>query len=228
VLVALVTGLLAGALHVWSGPDHLAAIAPLALQQQKRPWLVGIRWGIGHSTGVALVGALSLVLREILPVERLSEWGERLVGVMLIGIGLWGIRRARRIQVHLHQHTHDGSAHAHAHVHAARMPHEQTGAHVHSHAAVGIGVLHGLAGSSHFLGVLPALALPTMAAAAGYIGAFAVGTIMSMGVFAGMMGALATRPAFHGQAAYRALLLMCSGAAIVVGIVWLVMAARHA
>lgn len=226
-LVALLTGLLAGALHVWSGPDHLAAIAPLALQQQRRPWLVGVRWGIGHSTGVALVGALSLLLREILPVERLSAWGERLVGVMLIGIGLWGVRRALEIKVHLHQHTHDGSAHAHAHVHAARVPHEQTGAHVHTHAAVGIGVVHGLAGSSHFLGVLPVLALPTMAAAAGYIGAFAVGTIASMGAFAGMMGLFAARPAFHGQSAYRALLFLCSGAAMAVGVLWLVMAAGH-
>jgi hypothetical protein len=48
-----------------------------------------------------------------------------------------------------------------------------------------------------------------------------------MGVFAGMMGVLATRPAFHGQAAYRALLFACSGAAIAVGVVWLVMAAAH-
>jgi len=226
--VPLLTGLLAGALHVWSGPDHLAAIAPLALQQQRRPWLVGVRWGIGHSTGVAIVGALSLALREILPVERLSAWGERLVGVMLIAIGLWGIRRALTVQVHLHRHVHDGNEHAHAHVHADHAPHETPPAHVHTHAAVGIGVLHGLAGSSHFLGILPALALPTMAAAAGYVGAFGVGTIVSMGAFAGMMGVLARRPAFHGQQAYRALLITCSIAAIGVGIAWLVMAARAA
>lgn len=226
-LVALLTGLLAGALHVWSGPDHLAAIAPLALQQQQRPWLVGVRWGVGHSTGVAIVGVLSLALREVLPVERLSEWGERIVGVMLIGIGLWGIRRARSTHVHLHRHAHDGTEHAHAHVHANHSPHEMPAAHAHTHAAVGIGVLHGLAGSSHFLGVLPALALPTMAAAAGYVGMFAVGTIASMGTFAGMMGLFATRPAFHGETAYRALLAVCSVAAIGVGVAWLVMAAGH-
>lgn len=227
-LVALLTGVLAGVLHVWSGPDHLAAIAPLALQQQRRPWLVGVRWGIGHSAGVAIVGALSLALREVLPVERLSAWGERAVGVVLIGIGLWGIRRAMTVKVHLHRHVHDGAEHAHAHVHANHSPHETPKAHLHTHAAVGIGVVHGLAGSSHFLGVLPALALPTTAAAAGYIGAFAAGTIVSMGAFAGMMGVLAGRPAFHGQQAYRGLLLACSVAAIGVGIAWLVMAARAA
>jgi ABC-type nickel/cobalt efflux system permease component RcnA len=227
-LVPLLTGLLAGTLHVWSGPDHLAAIAPLALQQQRRPWLVGVRWGIGHSAGVAIVGVLSLAFRAILPVERFSAWGERLVGVMLIGIGLWGIRRALTVKVHLHRHAHDGSEHAHAHVHASHAPHEMPKAHVHTHAAVGIGVLHGLAGSSHFLGVLPALALPTTAAAVGYIAAFGAGTVVSMGAFAGMMGALATRPAFHGQQAYRTLLVVFSSAAIAVGIAWLVMAARAA
>jgi hypothetical protein len=225
--VALLTGLLAGALHVWSGPDHLAAIAPLALQQQRRPWLVGVRWGIGHSTGVAIVGVLSLALREILPVERLSGWGERLVGVMLIGIGVWGARRAHATHVHLHRHAHDGSEHAHAHVHADRAPHEAPAAHVHTHAAVGIGVLHGLAGSSHFLGVLPALALPTTAAAAGYVGMFAVGTVASMGAFAGLMGALAARPAFRGDAAYRWLLGLTAAAAIAVGVLWLVIASGH-
>jgi ABC-type nickel/cobalt efflux system permease component RcnA len=188
---------------------------------------VGVRWGVGHSAGVAIVGALSLVLREILPVERLSAWGERLVGAVLIGIGIWGIRRAFTVKVHLHRHVHDGSEHAHAHVHANHAPHEAPKAHVHTHAAVGIGVLHGLAGSSHFLGVLPALALPTMAAAAGYVAAFAGGTIASMAAFAGMMGALAARPAFHGQTAYRWLLVTCSTAAMVVGAAWLVMAARH-
>lgn len=226
-LAALLTGFLAGALHVWSGPDHLAAIAPLALQQQRRPWLVGVRWGVGHSTGVAIVGVLSLALREVLPVERLSEWGERLVGVMLIGIGLWGVRRAHATHVHLHRHTHDGIAHAHAHVHADRAPHETPAAHGHAHAAVGIGVLHGLAGSSHFLGVLPALALPTMGAAAGYVGMFAAGTVASMGVFAGLMGALAARPAFHGDTAYRWLLGLTAAAAIAVGVLWLVIAAGH-
>jgi hypothetical protein len=226
-LVAVLAGLLAGALHVWSGPDHLAAIAPLALQRQRRPWLVGVRWGIGHSTGVAIVGVLSLALREVLPVERLSEWGERLVGVMLIGIGLWGIRRAQATHIHLHRHRHDGSEHAHAHVHADGASHEAPMAHAHTHAAVGIGVLHGLAGSSHFLGVLPALALPTMAAAAGYVGMFAVGTIVSMGVFAGLMGALAARPAFHGDTPYRVLLGVTAAAAIAVGVMWLVIAAGH-
>lgn len=221
-MIAALTGLIAGALHVWSGPDHLAAIGPLAIAQKRKPWLVGARWGIGHSTGVALVGVLALVLREVLPIERLSAVGERLVGVMLIGIGLWGLQRAFRSKLHAHRHAHDGEEHAHPHLHV-RGAHETPTAHLHTHAAVGIGVLHGLAGSSHFLGVLPALAFPTLTQAAVYVGAFAVGTIASMGIFAGLMGALAARPAFDGVRAYRGLMATCAVAAIVVGGIWLAM-----
>ena len=51
-----------------------------------------------------------------------------------------------------------------------------------------MGVLHGVAGSSHFFGVLPALALPTRAAALTYIGAFGIGTVAAMTAFAAVVG----------------------------------------
>ncbi|MFZ5624391.1 MAG: sulfite exporter TauE/SafE family protein [Gemmatimonadota bacterium] len=221
-MIAAVSGMLAGAVHVWSGPDHLAAIAPLAIDRQQRPWLVGIRWGVGHSAGVAIVGILALLLREVLPIDTLSGWGERLVGVMLVGIGLWGVRKAMRTRVHAHRHEHDGVEHTHVHVHTDPANHEAPGAHAHTHAALGVGILHGLAGSSHFLGVLPALAFPTMAQAVTYVAAFAAGTIVSMAVFAGMMGWVATRRARNGARHYRRLMVACSVAAIVVGGFWLV------
>ena len=93
-MIAVLTGLIAGAVHVVSGPDHLTAVAPLAVQRPRRAWLPGVRWGLGHSAGVALVGLLSLWLRDLIPVDLLSTWGERLVGVMLFGIGWWALRRA--------------------------------------------------------------------------------------------------------------------------------------
>src|SRR5438046_1963326 len=83
-MFAAVTGLIAGIIHVWSGPDHLAAIAPLAVRSPRRAWAPGARWGMGHSAGVAVIGLLSLWLRDLLPVKMLSNWGERCVGIMLI------------------------------------------------------------------------------------------------------------------------------------------------
>lgn len=225
-MIVLLTGLIAGIIHVWSGPDHLAAVAPLALRARIRPWAAGIRWGLGHSSGVAIVALVALALRGVLPVAALSHWGERLVGVTLIGIGAWGLRTAFRLEVHAHRHVHDGEGHIHAHVHTGRAPHQQPESHVHSHAALGVGILHGVAGSSHFLGVLPALALPTTTQAVGYVLAFGLGTIGAMGAFAHLIGRLAAHPTFNSTQAYRRLMIVCATLAIAVGAVWLGLAGR--
>jgi hypothetical protein len=219
--VALIGGWVAGMLHVWSGPDHLAAIAPLAVRGRKRAWVSGTRWGLGHSAGVAVVGLLSLWLRDLLPVDLLSSWGERLVGVMLFGIGLWGLRKAFSTAVHAHEHEHDGQRHVHVHVHTHKVPHQRTEAHYHAHAAFGIGILHGLAGSSHFLGILPVLAFPTTAQAVTYLLAFGAGTVASMAAFSSVVGVLASRYSIGSGVAYRRLMSVCSVAAIGVGCFWL-------
>jgi hypothetical protein len=220
-IVALLGGLIAGMLHVWSGPDHLAALAPLAVRQPRRAWVPGTRWGLGHSAGVAVVGLLSLWLRDLLPVDLLSSWGERLVGVMLFGIGLWGLRKAFQNKVHAHEHEHGGERHLHVHVHAQAIAHERSEAHHHAHAAFGIGILHGLAGSSHFLGVLPVLAFPTTAQAVAYLVAFGAGTVASMAAFSSVVGLLATRCSIGSDRVYRGLMGICSGAAMAIGCFWL-------
>ena len=108
---------------------------------------------------------------------------------MLVGIGLWGLRTAYRAHIHAHRHIHDGRDHTHIHVHAhGHVPERgRNVSHVHVHAAMGIGVLHGVAGGSHFLGVLPALAFPTLAQALAYLVAFAAGTIASMASFGALV-----------------------------------------
>lgn len=222
IMIAAITGLIAGAVHVWTGPDHLTAIAPLAVRQRRRAWLPGVRWGFGHSAGVALVGLLSLWLRELLPVDLLSTWGERLVGVMLFGIGLWALRKALKHTVHAHAHNHGGDPHLHFHAHSPRVPHEEAVAHRHMHAAFGIGILHGLAGSSHFLGVLPILAFPTNTQAGAYLVAFGLGTIASMAAFSWVMGLVAIRWAANSVRVYRGLMGSCAVAAMSVGCFWLV------
>jgi ABC-type nickel/cobalt efflux system permease component RcnA len=223
-MIAAFSGLLAGLLHVLAGPDHLAAVAPLAADTPRRPWLAGLDWGVGHTGGVLLVGAFALGLRELLPLEVLSSWGERVVGLVLIGIGLWGFRRALGLRVHVHAHVHDGSPHEHVHVHAGGAEHAHARgplSHSHTHAAFAVGVVHGLAGSSHLLGILPALAFPTRAQSIIYLGAFGVATILAMTGFAAAMGLLAGRARSGDTRRYRNLLYTCSGAAILIGSVWL-------
>ncbi len=220
-MISALTGLIAGAVHVWSGPDHLTAVAPLAVRRPQHAWVPGVRWGFGHSAGVAVIGLLSLWLRDWLPVDLLSTWGERLVGLMLFGIGLWALRRALKHNVHTHEHTHDGQPHLHFHTHSHGHAPEEKGGHRHTHAAFGIGILHGLAGSSHFLGVLPILAFPTKTQAAAYLIAFGAGTILSMASFSWLLGAITKRFAFGSLKIYRGLLGTCAVAAMTVGVFWL-------
>src|SRR5690242_914146 len=220
-MIAVLTGLLAGLIHVWTGPDHLTAVAPLAVRHPKRAWIPGIRWGFGHSAGVAVVGLLSLLLRDLIPVEWLSSWGERLVGIMLFGIGLWALRQAFKNTIHAHEHEHDGDRHIHFHSHHHGHAPEKPKPHRHIHAAFGIGTLHGLAGSSHFLGVLPALAFPTKALAITYIAAFGIGTVIAMALFSWGMGRMTLRFEGRGQRFYRGLMTTCGVAALGVGVFWM-------
>jgi len=217
----LLAGFLAGFLHVLAGPDHLAAVAPYAGTGRSGSWRLGVRWGLGHASGVALVGMLSLLLREVLPLDALSAWSERGVGVALIGIGLWGLHAAMKKRLHAHAHEHEGRPHAHVHFHDPGLPHEDARAHRHGHAALAVGTLHGLAGSSHLLGVLPALALPTRLAAALYLLAFGLGTIAAMAAFSSFVGLLGARAAARGPSLYCGFLGLCSAAAVAVGGVWL-------
>jgi len=218
-LIAAVSGLIAGLTHVLSGPDHLAAIAPLAVRRPKAAWVPGMRWGIGHSAGVALIGLLSLCLRDVLPVKLISSWGERMVGLMLIGIGYWALRKA--FKVHAHEHEHDGGRHIHMHSHSHKVAHQSPEAHRrHTHAAFGIGILHGLAGSSHFLGVLPILAFPTRIQALTYLLTFGMGTVIAMACFSGFMGWVA-RTCADSTKIYRRLMAVCAASAMAVGFFWL-------
>ena len=210
------TGALAGLFHVLSGPDHLAAVAPLAVEDGRRGWLSGWTWGLGHASGVVVVALLAIVLRDLLPpIGVISAWSERVVGVALIGMGLWALRRSTRIAPGAHRHG--DVAHNHLHVQAGPAWVRRLG---HAHASFCLGILHGVAGSSHFLGVLPALALPTRVAAVTYIGAFGVGTVVAMTAFAAVIGS-AGGHVRHGAALYRGMMRAAAMVAIAIGAFWL-------
>lgn len=216
-MFTVLTGAFAGLIHVLSGPDHLAAVAPLAAADQKRGWLAGWTWGAGHASGVALVAVLAVLFRDLLPpIDLISLWGERLVGVALIAVGFWALRRS--MYVHPTPHTHGPVAHEHLHVRRGPAWLRRLG---HAHASFYLGILHGVAGSSHFFGVLPALALPTQAAALTYIAAFGVGSIVAMTAFAASVGVLGTRLP-RGAWAQRTMMQAAAVLAFVVGGFWLV------
>ena len=160
-----------------------------------------------------------LVVRGLLPVDLISNWSDRFVGALLIGIGLWTLRKA--LLIHTHAHHHEGETHEHIHAHGGSTTDEHAvKRHVHTHAAFGIGTLHGLSGSSHFLAIIPALAMPSAALAVVYLGCYGVGTVLAMILFASAINSLSMR--FAGTAkVYRGFLFTCSGVAVTVGCIWM-------
>lgn len=193
-------GLAAGLLHVFSGPDHLAAVAPLALgdpsardarRRGVHGWRAGLQWGAGHTAGVLLIASLLLLVREQLPLDAISGYSERIVGLALIAVGVWGVWKARANTV---------------------KPHAHAG------ASFAMGTIHGLAGSSHLFGVLPALAFATRVDSAIFLAGFGTGAIAAMSAFAAGMGLLSVRV---GRASHG-LLYASSAAALVIGGFWLV------
>ena len=214
-MFAFVAGLAAGLLHVFSGPDHLAAIAPLAADGDRGQWRAGLQWGIGHTTGVLLIAVLLLVLREQLPLDIISTNSERIVGALLIAVGSWGIWRAMRLGCGAHGHSH--SAPHKGVPYDADTPYAG-----YAGASFAMGTFHGLAGSSHLFGVLPALALPSRQASILYLAGFGLGAIAGMTAFAAAMGLLSHRLGRRHPRSYGGLLYASSGAALVVGGFWLV------
>lgn len=192
---AFFAGLAAGLLHVFSGPDHLAAVAPLAADGDQRHWRTGLQWGMGHTAGVLLIASLLLLLREQLPLAAISAYSERIVGVALIAVGAWGIWKASR---------------------------RTSTSHTHAGASFAMGTIHGLAGSSHLFGVLPALAFATRAASVVYLAGFGAGAIAGMSAFAAGMGLLSVRFVGNSHRRYSGLLYASSAAALVIGGFWLV------
>jgi sulfite exporter TauE/SafE len=216
-MLTVLTGAVAGFFHVLSGPDHLAAVAPLAAADRERGWVAGWTWGIGHAAGVVAVALLAVLLRDALPpIETLSAVSERIVGAALIAVGLWALGRSTRLRHAAHVH---GSL-AHDHLHVQRGPAwiRRLG---HAHASFCLGVLHGIAGSSHFFGVLPALALPSVSASLAYLAAFGAGTVMAMTAFAAVVGIGSVRLP-NGARAHRVMMVTAALLAIVVGSVWLI------
>lgn len=214
----LLAGVIAGSLHVVSGPDHLAAVAPLAVRNPRAAMRVGALWGAGHATGAALLGALGAVARHVVPIDTVSAWAETLVGGVLLAVGAWAIWQSRRVLVHAHAHAHDEAdpSHEHWHIHDAAKPHESR--HLHHHTSFGVGVVHGAAGTGHLLGVLPSLALPP-AQAATYLAVYGLAAIAAMSLFSGLIGLISAR---LSPRMVRGAMMGCGVGAMAIGVFWII------
>jgi len=154
----LLTAFLVGMAHALEA-DHLAAVASFSVRGKSVRSIIrqGASWGLGHSiTLFVIVVPVFLLGGTIAP--RLESGLESLVGLVLIALGLRLFWKLRQERVHVHIHTHDdGTTHAHVHSHKGEGIEHDHAPHDHGHHAglsyrsLGVGLLHGLAGSAALL-----------------------------------------------------------------------------
>lgn len=180
------TGFFAGCLHTLSGPDHLAALAPLSIGRSRvESALVGALWGCGHDAGQVIFGLLFLLLKDRLHIEIIRTWGTRVVGFTLLVIGAMGIREALEVAtpcVALENGECDVSAYEASLADPTVGKKKKIG-----FATFATGIIHGLQPDALMM-VLPALALPSRLAGAAFLGMFLVGTVIAMGSYTVFIG----------------------------------------
>ncbi|CAN0878859.1 Chloroplast protein FOR GROWTH AND FERTILITY 2 [Linum grandiflorum] len=171
------TGFFAGCLHTLSGPDHLAALAPLSIGRTRlESAAVGALWGCGHDAGQVIFGLMFLLLKDQLHIEILTSWGARVVGLTLLVIGVMGIKEALEVGVELEPALEDVSSSP------AVMKKKKIG-----FATFATGIVHGLQPDALMM-VLPALALPSRVAGAAFLVMFLIGTVVAMGSYTVFIG----------------------------------------
>lgn len=221
--------IMASMLHVITGPDHLAAVTPFAIESKRRAWKIGLSWGLGHLTGMLGIGILFALFKELIPVDLISAYSEQLVGFVLVGIGVWAMYKVFKKEkghVHLHVHSEQGPAihkHPHDHSHIRDHHHRHPGPIKQSNwASFSIGLLHGLAGISHFLLFLPVLSFEDNTDAAAYIGGFGVGIVLAMTLYTFVIGKVASLAKNgHNEVFFKGIRFSGGLFAIVIGIYWI-------
>ncbi|KAH7331236.1 hypothetical protein KP509_20G021200 [Ceratopteris richardii] len=170
-------GLVAGCLHTLTGPDHLAALAPLSVGRTKLESVaVGALWGCGHDAGQVIFGILFLLLKGKLQIEVIRTWGARVVGMTLVAIGITGVKEAQAAAM---APCLAGNLEGLASNGISVEPVSNGKRSKTLWATLATGVVHGLQPDALIM-ILPALALPSRFAGAAFLSMFLFGTVLSM------------------------------------------------
>lgn len=163
---AILLGLGLGLRHA-TDADHVLIVSAL-LKRQSRPLQAApvAAWGgLGHSVSVLAVGLL-LVLLEIRLPQSLAVFAEGIAAAMLVGLGVWHLRRQ--------QYTY------------LDYPQSSAPTVIPAGRAVVVGAVHGLAGSAG-VALLAGAAIENRLLAASYLVLFGLGTVFGMMVLTAML-----------------------------------------
>jgi len=224
-----IAALIASMLHVITGPDHLAAVTPFAIESKRRAWKIGLSWGLGHLAGMLGIGILFALFKELIPIDLISNYSEQLVGFVLLGIGVWALYKLfkkEKKHAHLHVHSEQGPVihkHPHDHSHeASHHHHHPKPIHQTNLTSFSIGLLHGLAGISHFLLFLPVLSFENNADVSAYIIGFGIGIVLAMTLYTFVIGKVASLAKNgHNELFFKGIRFSGGLFAIIIGIYWI-------
>lgn len=215
-LVALGIAFLLGLRHA-SDPDHLVAVTSLVAAEDgdtRKAARLGAWWGVGHSSALVVIGVPLIAFKAGLP-GWLEASAEKAIGFVILVLAARVIYKWVRGDYRAAAHAHDGG-------HASRR-HLRKG-HTHRHVkvrtrgqAVGIGLLHGLAGTGAIVLLLIA-ALPSRLEAGLALAVFAPMSIASMAALTAAFAWVLTRPLV--EPFYRSVLIPGMGAFGIVFGMW--------
>jgi high-affinity nickel permease len=181
--VALLIALVLGLRHA-SDPDHLVAVTSVVAADGgdvRAAARLGAWWGAGHAGALVLIGIPLIAFKAELP-AWLERGAETAVGIVILLLAARIVVKWVRGDFRAGRHAHRGGTGAADHRHlyhgndAAQHPHR----HVRTpRQALGIGVLHGLAGTGA-VALLLIAALPGQLEAAAALAVFAPMSMVSM------------------------------------------------
>lgn len=255
-LALLGTGMGMGVVHVLTGPDHLSALATLSSNVGDfKAFEYGVRWGVGHSIGLVLVGSILIALdyshqnqngndgegddeygNTIDMPEYIELLCESIVGICMLLLGLYAFASTYH-KYNNGENTGKNSANMKLNDNKgdpnlleeqSKQPrtddqsfpfqsgeasmsladvsminnHDNGQNHHHHHLpqccsncnipkpiiALGIGIIHGVAGPGGVLGVIPAVQLHNWKLALIYLGSFCLTSTLTMGIYAALYG----------------------------------------
>lgn len=237
-----------GIVHVITGVDHLGALATLAANGTWRAFIYGVRWGVGHSSGLLIIAGIFYGVGRTFELEQVEKYTEWLVAAFMLLLGGYGmIMAVRQYQIDKEMGEKDGIE-ADIVTDPLLSAEVETGEEENKEAAVAdekskkrgsslkqgilscfIGLIHGLAGPGGILGILPAIHQSEFSKTALYLATFCISSTLTMGVFASLYGIITawcssistSNPAFQKFV----VALISAGFSVIIGVLFVILLA---
>ena len=210
----LITSLSLGLLHAFDA-DHIMAVSSLSTRKfsAKQLALFCGRWAIGHGATVCVLASI-LILFDWQLSESAALWAERLIGAMLLSVGLLIVFRCFKPEPTL-------TLRAHHHDDGTRHTHLVISNHHENHLPVLVGIVHGVAGSGPLLALLPSLMAKAPFVGVAYVLIFSLGVLLSMICFGLVLGLVQINLQQHSERLFRYAKAALGVGASVLGGFWL-------